>query len=281
MIGHRRFPTLLGLLIGAVSLAGCVTDGEPTAGAPGFPWITVSDVPQSRRDLKNASRLDLSYAQYQEQSGNLPEAEQAYRRALGEDPESLDARLGLARIAYRSGRSAEAEKALREIQADVPGNPLILAALGQYLAGEKRWGESLSLLERAADAAPDEPLYRHHFAVALARSGDMARAFDEFAKVHGEAEAHYRIASLHREQGRHKPAETELMKALELRPDLSAAQQMLDDVRRGRDERDSLAERDAAPASPVIQAAAEIRPDSVRDDRNVSSSSFERKLPSK
>lgn len=280
MIGRRGVPAMMALVTGTAFLAGCATGGAPSTDAPGFPWVTVSDVPQSRGDLKNASRLDLSYAQFQEQSGNLPEAEQAYRRALGEDPKSLDARLGLARIAYRSGRNAEAEKALREILANDPKNPHVLAALGQYLAGEQRWDESLPLLEHAADALSEEPRYRHQYAVVLAWSGSMDRAFDEFVKVYGEAEAHYQIASLHREQGKHRLAETELVQALELRPELAPARRLLEDIRRNRKNRGSHVESDAYAASPIIQTAARLQPGAIRHAGKEDAVSLEGDSPS-
>ena len=43
----------------------------------------------------------------------------------------------------------------------------MLAALGQFYAVEKRWDESIDHLKRAAEAAPNVPVYRHQYAVAL------------------------------------------------------------------------------------------------------------------
>jgi tetratricopeptide (TPR) repeat protein len=213
--------------------SGCVSDASPGK-PPGFPWVTESEVPQTRGQLKNPAGLDLSYAQWQEQLGNLNEAKDGYSRVLNSQPHSLDALLGLARLEQLAGHSEAAEMAFRQVVKEVPGNAQALDALGQFYVGEKRLPEAISTLEQATRIAPDDAVCRHHLAVALARSGDTAQALAQFTKAVGEAEAHYNVGYILYEQGRKDLAEREFLQAVTLQPNLTSAQTMLDELRHGR-----------------------------------------------
>jgi tetratricopeptide (TPR) repeat protein len=212
---------------------GCVSD-PATGDAPGFPWVTISDVPQSRKQLKDASGLDLRYAQWQEQMGNMSEAREGYSRVLKAQPKSMDARLGLARLDQLAGNTAAAEEAYRQIAQDAAGDAQALDALAQFYVAEHRLPEAISTLQEAVKAAPEDTVCRYHLAVALAKSGETARAFAEFSKTVDEAEAHYNVGYICYEEGRKDIAEREFLQAITLRPDLKSAQTMLDELRGGR-----------------------------------------------
>lgn len=230
-----RFRLLTALLLAPVAV-GCVSDApnSNSGPVPGFPWVTESSVPQNRGQLKNPSGLDLTYAQWQEQLGNVDEATAGYRRVLTNQPQSLDAMLGLARLEQLAGRPKEAEAAYRKIVQTTPGNARALDALGQFYVAEKRFPEAIPVLKEAVAAAPTDSVCRHHLGVALARAGDTAQALAEFSKAVGEAEAHYNIGYIHYEQGRKDLAEREFLQAVTLRPDLASAQTMLDELRNDR-----------------------------------------------
>jgi tetratricopeptide (TPR) repeat protein len=252
---RSRFRLVASLAASSALAAGCTTERNHAGGLPAFSWVSHADVPKSRDDLKNPSRLDLSYAQWQEQLGNLSEAEQSYKRVLEDDPRSADALIGLARLEQLAGRPESAERAYLAAVKALPRNAQALDALGQFYSSEKRWGEAAQALAVAAKAAPQDPVYRHHYAVALAQAGETSKALAEFKQAVGEAEAHYNLGYVLYEQGRTDLAEREFLQAVTLRPDLEAAQTMLDEIRRGADET-GLAAFAGGPARPGIRQTA-------------------------
>ncbi len=236
MTSRGRLPFPAGFLLSIAAIAGCTTE-QSNHSAGSFPWISQSDAPGTRRELKNASQLDLSYAQWQEQLGNLPEAEESYKRVLQDDPDSVAAMIGLARLEQLAGRKDSAEQAYQRAAKSAPAGGHALDALGQFYASETRWREAAAAHARATQAAPTNAVYRQHYAVALARHGDVSGALAQFKLAVGEAEGHYNIGYILYEQGRTDLAEQQFLQAVTLRPDLEAAQTMLDELhRRGGDE---------------------------------------------
>lgn len=251
MLVRYRWLLLSAIVTAPLAAAGCVSDSD---GAPrGFPWVVESDVPRSRGDLQNPLALDLTFAHWQEQLGHLPEAEESYQRVLKQDSDSIDARLGLARLEQLRGNAAEAEQAFLKIVEDNSGCVPAIDALGQFYAAEQRWNEAISTLARATEAAPQDVVCRHHYAVVLAKAGRPQAAFAQFSQLVSEAEAHYNIGYILHEQGRSDLAEREFLLAVTLQPDLKAAQTMLDELRRGRQGSPLIAQ--AAGAMPPAHAA--------------------------
>lgn len=265
---RSKFTWLTACLLAPTAI-GCVSDPAKTGEPPGFPWVTSSDVPQSRDDLKNPTRLDLRYAQWQERLGNVKEAREGYSRVLKTKPHSIDARLGIARLEQLAGNSAAAEEAYRQIAKDAAGDPQALDALAQFYVAEHRLPEAISTLQAAVKAAPDDTVCRYHLAVALAKAGDTARAFAEFSKTVDEAEAHYNVGYICYEEGRKDIAEREFLQAVTLRPDLKSAQTMLDELRSGRSRPAPTLQASTAAQSPaaarrapvVTQTVATLPPD--------------------
>lgn len=265
---RSKFVLLTACLLAPTTI-GCVSDSASTGDPPGFPWVTTSDVPHSRKYLKDASGLDLRYAQWQEQLGNVPEAREGYARVLKSQPNSIHARLGLARLEQLAGNSAAAEEAYRQIAKDAAGDAQALDALGQFYVAEHRLPEAISTLQEAVKAAPDDTVCRYHLAVALAKAGDTARAFAEFSKTVDEAEAHYNVGYICYEAGRKDIAEREFLQAVTLRPDLKSAQEMLDELRSGRQAPSQKLQASTAPQQPaaarhapvVTQTVAMLPPD--------------------
>lgn len=230
---RSKFALLTACLLAPTAI-GCVSDSAGTNEPLGFPWVTTSEIPQSRGQLKDASALDLRYAQWQEQLGNLPEAREGYARVLKSKPQLIAARLGIARLEQLSGNSAAAEEAYRQIAQDAAGDAQALDALAQFYVAERRLPEAIATLREAVKADPTDSVCRYHLAVALAKAGDTVGAFTEFSKTVDEAEAHYNVGYICYEQGRKEIAEREFLQAVTLRPDLKSAQVMLDELRSGR-----------------------------------------------
>ncbi|WP_231734167.1 tetratricopeptide repeat protein [Calycomorphotria hydatis] len=215
-------------------------------------------LPGSRKDLKNPARLDLSYARWQQEMGNFPEARKAYQRALDEEPNSLPAMLGLARMEELASRNLAAEEAYKNALAKAPTDPDALHAVGQYYARTERWSDAITHLNKAMQADPDSKRYRFDLGIALAKSGHPDRAYPHLAGTVGPAEAHYNLGYLFYEAKQYEAAEREFLTAVAQKPDLEAAVAMVDEIRREREDATLLATRPQQ--QQTIQAAAQNVP---------------------
>ena len=111
-----RFTVLI-LMLGM--LTGCATSGS------GWPSFAKRDTDArlakaNRKKLKDPSKLDLAYAKWQEQLGNMTEARERYQRVLHDEPQSIEALLGLARMDQLAGRLPEAEQGFRKALKNSP-----------------------------------------------------------------------------------------------------------------------------------------------------------------
>ena len=254
MPNFRAFARLTMLLLLPACGVGCAETNKTAAARPDARAFVEDVGPQNRGDLKDAGQLDLSYARWQEQTGNLPAAGKAYQRVLDANPKSQDALLGLARLEQLAGREATAEMAFRKAVAADTKQPQALDALGQFYASQQRWAEAAQVLDGAVKGEPQDTVYRQHYAVALVRAGRPGEALPHFAKAVGEAEAHYNVGYLLFEQNQLAAAELEFRQAATIAPGLEAAQIMLDEVRRGRD--DALLARGVLPTGEIQPVSA-------------------------
>jgi putative PEP-CTERM system TPR-repeat lipoprotein len=100
-------------------------------------------------------RAHVAAAMFYQLSGDERAAEEGLRRAIELDPALARARLFLAGLLVRKGRTPEAEQLLVETLETEPTNAQVLAALAQLAAARGDAGRAESLLSRAAEAAPD------------------------------------------------------------------------------------------------------------------------------
>ena len=221
--------------------AGCAQPFGKTAGMRANPLSEAAKTAKARRSLKDPVGLDLKYARWQEQIGNLVEARKSYDSVLNSSPKSVDAILGVARLDHLAGRNHEAEQGFRRALKIKPNDPHSLDSIGQFYAAEKRWDEAVKMLNAAVMQAPADPAYRYHLGVTLARSGDIDAAFPHFEKTLGDAQAHYNIGFILYEQGKLEDAEKQLHMAAIKKPDLQEAQVLLDRIAGDRDEQTMLA----------------------------------------
>lgn len=177
--------------------------------------------------LKDPVGLYLTYGHWQEQLGNLKEARSSYEQTLAEQPKSVDAILGLARLDQLGGRISQAEAGFQRAMELQPKSPKVLDAVGQFYLSQEKWDKSIEMLKSAMAAAPSESLYAFHLAVALTESGDPDDAFPLFAKSVGDAQAHYNIGLILHKQGKIEASAARFEKALEMQPSLREAQYWL------------------------------------------------------
>lgn len=239
--GSRTFTCLLGSAALAFACGCRTTADQTTASKSSLSSIlrarTVSATatppePEPAPDVKDPSELSLAYARWMEDVGNLMEARRHYSEVAEAKPKNLEAALGLARVDQLSGRTHEAEQGFLKAQKLAPDSPVALHALGQFYASQERWPQAVEKLKRAMLAAPTEKAYRYDLAVAMVHTGDINGALPHFVRTVGEAEAHYNVGLILKDEGRLNEAHEQLLLAVTKKPDLHQAQYWLDEVRR-------------------------------------------------
>lgn len=261
--GSRTWTCLLGSAALALS-CGCRTTGDQTTASKSsltslFRARAVSATaeppePEPAPDVKDPSELSLAYARWMVDVGNLMEARRHYSEVAEDKPKNLEAALGLARVDQLSGRIHEAEQGFLKAQKLAPDSPEALHALGQFYASQERWPEAVEQLKRAMLAAPAEKAYRYDLAVAMVHTGDVNSALPHFVRTVGEAEAHYNVGLILKDEGRLEEAHEQLLLAVTKKPELHQAQYWLDEVRRL---------QETAPTVGVQTAGLQTGPDSL------------------
>ena len=246
-----RFTAVI-LMLGL--LTGCATSSR------GWPSFAKRDVDArqaraNRKKLKEPSKLDLAYAKWQEQQGNATEARERYQRVLHDEPQSLEALLGLARMDQLAGRNAEAEQGFRKALKTSPNNTQVIDALGQFYTAQEKWPQAIDVLKQGLQLAPNDDTIRFHLAVATARSGDLATAKPLFVNSVGEAEAEYNLGLILHDQGKLDLAEQHFVQAVVKKPTLEQAQYWLAEIRVEKETKNVLAGTSNRPR-PEMQAPA-------------------------
>lgn len=108
--------------------------------------------------------------------GRLVEAEASLRRALRLEPCLAEAQLNLAELAHQRGDEREAERAIRAALSCNPRYAAAHHALGLWQIRAHRAQPAIVSLEKAHQLSPEDPRFGYVLAVALASSGDRAKA---------------------------------------------------------------------------------------------------------
>jgi tetratricopeptide (TPR) repeat protein len=231
-------------MLATVSLAQLATGCSSTqkfAGlpkAPGIPQqqMAGSSTPGSadfsiNEKPANQIKLQLAYAAWNEQDGNLLEARGAYDKVLEKNPKNIDALMGLSRLDIRLNRMTDAEAKLEKAQKLAPKNPQVAAAFAHYHASRQDWSHAIEQIQTARTLSPYDPAFPFQLGVYQAKSGDVNAALGSFTEAVGKGEAHYNLAVLLQEQGRKSDAEYHLQQAVANKPDLPQAHRLLASIR--------------------------------------------------
>jgi Tfp pilus assembly protein PilF len=144
----------------------------------------------------------------------------------------------LARQQESTGNLAAAEKTLRETLWVFPLHPESLHLLATILQDTGRSAEALPLVQRAADAAPDDMNIHNTLAAFLANYGEHARAEGIWRRLHElnpkVADYCHNLGRLAQHQGKSDEAVAWYYKALEIRPESPATCEQLSDLLRAR-----------------------------------------------
>ena len=239
-------------------LTGCATSSN------GWPSFAKRDeathqAKVNRKKLKDPSKLDLAYAKWQEQLGNASVARERYQHVLHDEPQSIEAQLGLARMDQLAGRLPEAEQGIRKALKNSPSNPQVLDALGQFYAAQEKWPQAIDVLKQGLQVVPGDDTIRFHLAVATAKSGDLITAKTLFVNSVGEAEADYNLGLILHDQGKLELAEQHFVQAVVKKPSLEQAQYWLSEIRVEKETKNLLAGTSGRPR-PDMQAPAGALP---------------------
>jgi Tfp pilus assembly protein PilF len=202
------------------------------------------DAPSTQLKLASATHLD--------QRTVRDEARLRHEERLSADTKATDAVLGLARLDQIGGRSAEAEAGFRRAVRMENASGRTLDALGQFYADQHRWNDAILTLQKASAAVPDNATVRFHYAIALAKSGQISQAIPLLRSAVEPADVHYNIGVILYERGDLAGSEEQFRLALEENPDLPAAQQWLANVHRDRErEFDSATRRQSTSTAAI------------------------------
>jgi tetratricopeptide (TPR) repeat protein len=94
-------------------------------------------------------------------------------------------------------------------------------------AQAKEWAQAIANLKHAVQLDPEQRLYVHSLGFCLARDGKFDESCTVFAKVDGEATAHYNIARMLHHMQQDEKAIEHLQLSLKAKADFSPAEQML------------------------------------------------------
>ena len=165
-----------------------------------------------------ADEVTRAYGAFQ--LGKLDAANDLYRRALQADPQRVDALLGLAAIAMRENRLADAHRLYRQVLAKSPRHAVATAALFMIEGGDGNEATEAHL-KLLADKDADSPYL--HFALGNLyarrhRWTDAQEAyFAAYTRAPGNADYAYNLAVSLDQIGQRKAALEYYRKALDLR----------------------------------------------------------------
>ena len=204
--------------------------------------VTLKDkISVAKNKLKDPGKFYVTHGQLQEKMGDTKSARSSYEVALGENPKSVEAVLGLARLDQVAGRKVEAEKGFQKALAMAPDDPKVRSNIGQFYAAEEKWDQAIVLLSEAVKSTPADKTVRYQLGIAMASAGDYQGAMPHLIRAVGEAEAHYNIGYILRDRGQMQASEQQFLQAVLLKPEFNEAQYWLDEIRREKENRLMLA----------------------------------------
>jgi Tfp pilus assembly protein PilF len=169
---------------------------EPDLAAQGRAWRALAQLDRNsnpaaaQQALLQALKITpetpddtLLTAEIAEAAGDTETAESAYRRVLGQQPNSAPAIAGLAHLLLSQKKYTEAEPLLRSALQNDADDPALNAQLAATLLAQDKNNEALDLLQKAHQKTPANPQLSHMLADALMATGDAAGAIDLYKRL--------------------------------------------------------------------------------------------------
>lgn len=146
--------------------------------AGGEPALAAQDLLQAVQLTHETEPDMVASADLALASGDLDDAEKAYRRALEQQPDDVSAATGLGQTLRRANRLADADDVLTAALTKSPGDAAALAALAVVKVSENKSAEAITLLEPLvpAGSAARNPAIARELARLYVLTGDKTRA---------------------------------------------------------------------------------------------------------
>ena len=173
----------------------------------------------AQKELKTADKTMLTFARWREDMGDYSEAKEKYRNILADNPHNVDARLGIARVEFATGRVTEAIDILNATGRKYPKRADVWSELGRIQVEREQWGPAVESLTKAVDMKPDDQSARYQLGVALAKSDRLQEAQPHLTAAVGESAAMYNIGFVLNQQNRTQESAAWFRKALNSHPD--------------------------------------------------------------
>jgi tetratricopeptide (TPR) repeat protein len=199
-------------------------------------------------------QLVISMAQLAEKQGDIFQARRQYQQALAKWPGHVDVLRAAARMEDRQGELRLAETLYRQAVNANPNHAGALNDLGLCLARQGQLDASMQVIEQAITLQPQKPLYRNNAATILVEMRQDQRALAHLTAVHAPAEANYNLGQLLVQRGRPGDAAAYFQTALQLNPELQAAQVALGQLQ---------GQNALAPGAWGVPASPEFTPDTT------------------
>ncbi len=177
---------------------------------------------------KPGVELYVAVARLYEENGQLPEAEQQYKKGLKEAPGDLRALLSYARLKDRMGKADEALNLYRQAVKAHPDEPAVYNNMAVHYAHRGMLPAAVKAMRAAIQLRPKDVKYRNNIATALIQLGRPQEAFEHLCRVHDEASAHYDLGFLMMKINQPQAAALQFSLALRINPSLVQARQWLD-----------------------------------------------------
>lgn len=162
------------------------------------------------------------------QLGDLEQAEQDYRAAIGLDPEFASAYVNLADVYRVMGQNDRSEEILRQAPDDVAA---VRHALGLTLVRLGRNEDALEELRVASELSPEEARYAYVYGVALESTGDVEsslRVLQEANERHPyNGDILVALVTTYRDRGAFRDALRYARRLAELNPADTSVQQLV------------------------------------------------------
>lgn len=174
----------------------------------------------AKRELKSkAPATVLAFAEWKEDIGNFDEAKAKYNDVLSDDPHNVDARIGIARVEFKTGRKQEAQRILTATVKKYPESKAAWLELGRLHARQDQWESAISGLGRAVKLDPTDRVVNYELGVAMTRNNQLEEGHRYLAVAGGDSSASYNVGYLLHEQGRSADAAVWMQRALDSKPD--------------------------------------------------------------
>lgn len=206
--------------------------------AMGFIYLLRKDPGRAGPELKSASDLAplrsderLKYAEFQAQNGAAEEAKATLRAMTKETPDYLLAWRTLAQIAFGEKKYDESLALLQNIVTRDPDNPEAALLQSKIWLAKGDGAKSLAVLDRLNQTYPNNAIIKYQLAQAYLANNNPLQATTALEQVVAArpnfAEAILQLAQLNLQSGKTLPVMSALEELLKKRPDLPQARLLL------------------------------------------------------